>query len=91
MRRNTLTLLVIKAALFSMVSAKPARACTTVCAVTVTLQQHATLNGTPINTKKIDGFDQRSLLLFREFLAIRRLKPELYNGARASKELIINN
>jgi hypothetical protein len=32
-----------------------------------------------------------SLLLVKEALAIRRLKPELNHGTKASKELIIFN
>jgi hypothetical protein len=35
--------------------------------------------------------DHWSLLLFKEALAIRRLKPELNHGTKASKELVIFN
>ena len=41
------------------------------------------------NCKRIDKSDHWSLLLFKESLAIRRRKPELNHGAKASKELII--
>ena len=41
------------------------------------------------NCKIIDRSDHWSLLLYKESLAIRRRKPELNNGAKASKELII--
>ena len=43
------------------------------------------------NSKIIDRSDHRSLLLFKEALAIRRLKPELNHGTKASKELVIFN
>ena len=43
------------------------------------------------NSKIIDRSDHWSLLLFKESLAIRRLKPELNHGTKASKELIIFN
>jgi hypothetical protein len=39
------------------------------------------------NSKIIDRSDHWSLLLFMEALAIRRLKPELNHGTKASKEL----
>ena len=41
------------------------------------------------NCKVIDKSDHWSLLLFKESLAIRRRKPILNHGAKASKELII--
>ena len=41
------------------------------------------------NCKIIDRSDHWSLLLYKESLAIRRRKPELNHGAKASKELII--
>ena len=41
------------------------------------------------NSKIIDRSDHWSLLLFKEPLAIRRLKPELDHGTKASKELVI--
>ncbi len=41
------------------------------------------------NCKIIDRSDHWSLLLFKESLAIRRRKPDLNHGAKASKELII--
>ena len=40
------------------------------------------------NSKIIDRSDHWSLLLFKEALAIRRLKPELNHGTKASKELV---
>ncbi len=43
------------------------------------------------NCKIIDRTDHWSLLLFKESLAIRRLKPNLNHGIKASKELIIFN
>ena len=44
------------------------------------------------NSKIIDkSADHWSLLLFKESLAIRRFKPELNHGTKASKELIIFN
>jgi hypothetical protein len=43
------------------------------------------------NSKIIDRSDHWSLLLFKESLTIRRLKPELNHGTKASKELIIFN
>ena len=41
------------------------------------------------NSKIIDRSDHWSLLLFKEALAIRRFKPELNHGTKASKDLII--
>jgi hypothetical protein len=41
------------------------------------------------NCKIIDRSDQWSLLLLKESLAIRRRKPDLNHGAKASKELLI--
>ena len=41
------------------------------------------------NCKIIDKSDHWSLLLYKESLAIRRRKPNLNHGAKASKELII--
>ena len=41
------------------------------------------------NCKIIDKSDHWSLLLYKESLAIRRRKPSLNQGAKASKELII--
>ena len=41
------------------------------------------------NCKIIDRSDHWSLLLFKESLAIRRRKPDLNHGTKASKELII--
>ena len=41
------------------------------------------------NCKIIDKSDHWSLLLYKESLAIRRRKPSLIHGAKASKELII--
>jgi DNA-directed RNA polymerase subunit M/transcription elongation factor TFIIS len=41
------------------------------------------------NSKIIDRSGHWSLLLFKEALAIRRLKPELNHGTKASKELVI--
>ena len=43
------------------------------------------------NSKIIDRSDHWSLLLFKEALAIRRFKPELNHGTKASKDLIIFN
>ena len=42
-------------------------------------------------TKRIDLKHVWSLLLFKEALAIRRFKPELNHGTKASKDLIIFN
>ena len=39
------------------------------------------------NSKIIDRSDHWSLLLFKEALAIRRFKPELNHGTKASKDL----
>ena len=41
------------------------------------------------NCKIIDKSDHWSLLLYKKSLAIRRRKPSLNHGAKASKELII--
>ena len=41
------------------------------------------------NCKIIDRSDQWSLLLLKESLAMRRRKPDLNHGAKASKELLI--
>ena len=41
------------------------------------------------NCKIIDKSDHRSLLLYKESLAIHRRKPELNYGTKAYKELII--
>ena len=43
------------------------------------------------NSKIIDRSDHWSWLLFKEALAIRRFKPELNHGTKASKDLIIFN
>ena len=43
------------------------------------------------NSKIIDRADHWSLLLFKESLAIRRFKPGLNHGTKASKDLIIFN
>ena len=44
------------------------------------------------NSKIIDkSADHWSLLLFKESLAVRRFKPELNHGTKASKELVIFN
>ena len=43
------------------------------------------------NSKIIDRSDHWSLLLSKEALAIRRFKPELNYGTKASKDLIIFN
>ena len=41
------------------------------------------------NCKIIDRSDHWFLLLYKESLATRRMKPELNHGAKASKERII--
>ena len=43
------------------------------------------------NSKIIDRSDHWSLLLSKQALAIRRFKPELNHGTKASKDLIIFN
>ena len=43
------------------------------------------------NCKIIDKTDHWSLLLYKESPAIRRMKPDLNHGTKASKELIIFN
>lgn len=43
------------------------------------------------NCKIIDKTDHWSVLLYKNALAIRRLKPNLHHGTKASKDIITIN